>query len=102
MERTGALIAELAGAGSLVDAGGSWPGLPELQVTRQAGDYSVVDGPFTEAKEIVGGYFLFDVPDREAAIAVSRRFLDISGDATFHLHQIIEARRARHETGLLG
>jgi hypothetical protein len=90
IERSVALISELASAGSLADAGGTWPGLLELQVTRKGGDYSVVDGPFTEAKEIVGGYFLFDVPDREAAIAFSRRFLDISGDGTFHLHQIIE------------
>jgi hypothetical protein len=90
IERGQALISELASAGALVDAGGTWPGLLEMQVTRQGGNYSIVDGPFTEAKEIVGGYVLIDVPDREAAIALARRFLDASGDGTFHLHEIIE------------
>jgi hypothetical protein len=91
IERGRALISELASAGSLIDAGGTWPGLLEMHITRQAGDYSIVDGPFSEAKEVVGGYFLLEVPDREAAIALSRRFLDASGDGTFHLHEIIEA-----------
>jgi len=38
----------------------------------------------------VGGYVLFDVPDREAAIALTRRILDVSGDGTCHLHEIVE------------
>jgi hypothetical protein len=91
MERTGALISELVSDGSLVDAGGTWPGLLEMQITRRAGDYSIVDGPFSEAKEVVGGYVLFEVPDREAAIALTRRFLDVSGDGTCHLHEIVES-----------
>ena len=89
IDRTVALFSELAKDGSLIDAGGTWPGLLEMQITRRAGDYSIVDGPFTEAKEIVGGYMLFDVPDREAAIAFTRRVLDVSGDGTCHLHEIV-------------
>ena len=90
IDRTVALFSELGKNGALVDAGGTWPGLLEMHVTRRAGDYSIVDGPFTEAKEVVGGYFLIEVPDREAAIALARRFLDTSGDGTFHFHEIIE------------
>jgi hypothetical protein len=90
IERGGALIAALASEGALVDAGGTWPGLLEMQITRRAGEYSIVDGPFSEAKEIVGGYLLVDVPDRDAAIALTRRFLDGSGDGTCHLHEIVE------------
>jgi len=91
IERGSAIISELASVGSLVDAGGTWPGLLEMQITRRAGDYSIVDGPFSEAKEVVGGYVLFEVPDREAAIALTRRFLDVSGDGTCHLHEIVES-----------
>ena len=91
MERTGVLISELVSHGSLIDAGGTWPGLLEMQITRRAGDYSIVDGPFSEAKEVVGGYVLIEVPDREAAIALTRRFLDVSGDGTCHLHEIVES-----------
>ncbi len=89
IDRTVALFSELAKDGSLIDAGGTWPGLLEMQITRRTGDYSIVDGPFTEAKEVVGGYMLFDVPDREAAIAFTRRVLDVSGDGTCHLHEIV-------------
>lgn len=91
MERTGALISELTSEGSLIDAGGTWPGLLEMQIARRAGDYSIVDRPFSEAKEVVGGYVLFEVPDREAAIALTRRFLDVSGDGTCYLHEIVSA-----------
>jgi len=91
IERTVALFSELARDGALVDAGGTWPGLLEMQITRRAGEYSIVDGPFSEAKEVVGGYVLIEVPDREAAIALTRRFLDVSGDGTCHLHEIVES-----------
>jgi hypothetical protein len=90
IERTVALFSELARDGALVDAGGTWPGLLEMQITRRAGEYSIVDGPFSEAKEVVGGYVLIEVPDREAAIALTRRILDVSGDGTCHLHEIVE------------
>ena len=90
IDRTVALFSELAKDGSLIDAGGTWPGLLEMQITRGDGEYSIVDGPFSEAKEVVGGYVLIEVPDREAAIALTRRILDVSGDGTFDLHQIVE------------
>jgi hypothetical protein len=90
IERTVALMSELAANGSLVDAGGTWPGLLEMKVGRQSGDYSIVDGPFSEAKEVVGGYLLFQVPDREAAIAFTRRFLDVTGDGACYLHELVE------------
>ena len=89
IERTVALFSELGKDGSLIDAGGTWPGLLEMQITRRAGEYSIVDGPFAEAKEVVGGYLLLEVPDREAAIALTRRILDVSGDGTCHLHEIV-------------
>jgi hypothetical protein len=41
-----------------------------LQV--RSGKAHVVDGPFAEAKEMVGGFFLVDVPTREEAIAIAR------------------------------
>ena len=41
-----------------------------LQV--RAGKAHVVDGPFAEAKEMVGGFFLIDVPTREDAVAIAR------------------------------
>lgn len=50
---------------SHVDAG--------ARLHRRAGAASVVDGPFAEAKEMVGGFFLIDVPTREAALSAAAR-----------------------------
>ena len=41
------------------------------RVQRGGGKVSVVDGPFAEAKEMIGGFFVIDVPSREAALAVA-------------------------------
>lgn len=41
------------------------------RVQVRDGQARCIDGPFAEAKEMVGGYFLIDVPDREAALAVA-------------------------------
>ena len=60
--------------GSKVADGGA-----ELQPTRTAttirkrdGRATVVDGPFIEAKESVGGYTIFELPDKEAAVALAK------------------------------
>ena len=43
------------------------------RVQVRAGQPRVVDGPFAEAKEMIGGFYLIDVPTREQAIAIARR-----------------------------
>jgi hypothetical protein len=42
-----------------------------VRVQRREGRQRLIDGPFAEAKEMVGGFFLLDVPTREAAIAIA-------------------------------
>lgn len=42
------------------------------RLTQQGGKSRVMDGPFTESKEIVGGFFLVDCKTREEAMAVAR------------------------------
>lgn len=61
-----------------LQAQGVLQGVNALQSTDRAarlqvrgGQTRVVDGPFAEAKEMVGGYFLIDVPNREAALAIA-------------------------------
>ena len=53
----------LAGMNSLKSDG--------VRLTASAGERTVVDGPFTEAKELVGGYFLLDVATRDEALALA-------------------------------
>jgi hypothetical protein len=89
MERMAALIHQMRAQGALIDTGGRTTDMIELSVSRKNGRTSVTDGPFAESKEVVGGYALFDVKDRDAAIAWTNRFLETLGtDATCFLHEV--------------
>ncbi len=88
MERMGNLIEEMKRNGALIDTGGAMPGSLEMTVARKNGSYSITDGPFAEAKEVIGGFALLEVSGREEAIAFTRQFLDLVGDATCHLHEV--------------
>jgi hypothetical protein len=48
------------------------PGKEGARVQVRSGRANVMDGPFAEAKEMVGGFFLVDVPTREEALALAR------------------------------
>jgi hypothetical protein len=87
-EKMGALIAEFQSKGILIDTGGHSPDMLELRVTRNTGSTTVTDGPFTESKEVVGGYALMEVKDRDEAIALTKRFLDVAGDGTCTIHEV--------------
>jgi hypothetical protein len=91
MQQMGALIAELKSTGVLVDTGGAMEGSLELRYSRKNGKDAITDGPFAEAKEVVGGFALFEVANREEALAFTRRFLDVAGDGTCELHEVTSA-----------
>ncbi|MGH9361007.1 MAG: YciI family protein [Thermoanaerobaculia bacterium] len=65
---------ELAKAGVLLDASGLQPSAQGWRVRYSGEKRSVIDGPFTEAKELVAGYTLIEVKSREEAIEWTRRF----------------------------
>ena len=88
MENMGALIAEWRSNGVLLDTGGRMPNMLELTMARRDGKTTITDGPFTESKEVVGGYALLEVKDRDEAIALMNQFLDLIGNATCHLHEV--------------
>jgi hypothetical protein len=90
MAAMGQLIGELMSAGVLLDTGGVSDGGTSLRVQRSAGKVTVTDGPFTETKELVGGFAIFKVNSRDEAIALTQRFLEIAGDGTSELHEVGE------------
>ena len=49
-------------------------------ITLKDGEYTVVDGPFTEAKELVGGWALLECRDLPEAVEWSKRFLGVLGE----------------------
>lgn len=83
---------QLAQAGVLLDANGLHPSARGWRVRYGTGRPVVVDGPFTESKELVAGYTLIDVPSREAAVEWTRRFPHPhgSGPAEIEVRQLFE------------
>jgi hypothetical protein len=64
---------ELHNAGVLVAAEGLNPGAPGARIAVRGGKRHVVDGPFTEAKELVGGFYIIEVASLEEAKAWALR-----------------------------
>jgi hypothetical protein len=59
---------------------------------RKSGDkVTVTDGPFTEAKEMVGGFAILEANSKAEAIELTRQFLKIAGDGECELRQLYEA-----------
>ena len=71
---------QLARAGILLDASGLQASSKGWRVQYSGGKRTVVDGPFTEAKELVAGYTLIQVKSREEALEWTRRFPNPFGE----------------------
>ena len=82
----GRFIEELSAAGVLLATGGLDPA--GFRVTSAGDQITVTDGPFTEAKEAVGGFALIEVGSREEAVELAKRFRRIVGDGESVIQQV--------------
>lgn len=57
-------------------------------VRRTSGRSAVIDGPYTESKELLGGFAILEFPSREAAVDGALRFLEVAGDGECVTYQI--------------
>ncbi|HWF93554.1 MAG TPA: YciI family protein [Xanthobacteraceae bacterium] len=67
-------------AGRMLDSGGLTPLAMGAQVRITDGQLSVLDGPFVEAKEVIGGYAIFELRDKQEALASAREFMQLHKD----------------------
>jgi hypothetical protein len=67
-------------AGRMLNNGGLMPVSTGAQVRLVNGKLSVVDGPFVEAKEVIGGYAIFELPGKEEALASAKEFMQLHKD----------------------
>ncbi|MGY1829303.1 YciI family protein [Geodermatophilus sp. SYSU D01180] len=65
----GAFLQELVASGALVFAGGLHPPSSAVTVDHTGDDLAVTDGPFTQAPEYLGGFWVVEAPDRETAVS---------------------------------
>jgi hypothetical protein len=87
MKEMDAFVEEATKAGVLLATGGVAPLAEKTKVSYKNGQFRVLDGPFTETKELVGGWALMEVRDKDEAIEWSRRFLTIVGEGESTLRQ---------------
>lgn len=80
MADMGKLMEELTREGKLINTAGLMPTAEGTRIRLSGGKLSVVDGPFTEAKEVIGGYALLETASREEALEITKRFLRVHGD----------------------
>lgn len=94
MARMGKLIEEWMKSGKLLATEGCLPSALGARVRVDNGKYSVSDGPFTESKELVGGFAILDAPSKEVAIGYVKEFLDVVGTGECELRQLYDANCA--------
>ena len=71
------LVEEETKAGTMVGTGGLGPTALGARVRLSGGQVTVTDGPFTEAKEVVGGYAQFELKSKEEAVESAVRFMEL-------------------------
>ena len=67
----------LRATGNFLVAEALGPAQETKKISKRTGKVHVTDGPFTEAKEVLGGYAIYDLPDLDAVKAWTKRFLDL-------------------------
>jgi hypothetical protein len=77
LDAMGVFVTEGFKSGVLKDTAGLKGTVEGLRIRSSGGKLKVTDGPFTEAKEIIGGYALVDVKSKEEALDFARQFMEL-------------------------
>jgi hypothetical protein len=77
MDAMAKLAEEAVKAGTMVDSGGLSPTATSTRVRLSRGQVAAIDGPFTESKEVVGGYAVFELKSKQEAIEGATRFMEL-------------------------
>jgi hypothetical protein len=97
MKRWGAFYEELMGAGAFVAGEALEPTTSATSVRIQAGEAVHTDGPFAETREQLGGFYLLDCPDREAALGWAAKVPDLGEGGCVEVRAVIDYEAAGYE-----
>jgi hypothetical protein len=90
MEQMGKLIEDMTKSGVLLSAEGCLPSGKGARIRLSAGKFTLTDGPFTEAKEIIGGFALIKADSKAEAIEHIKTFLKVAGDGECEVRQVYD------------
>ena len=91
IEKMGKFIEEITKAGVMLSTDGLQPSSKGKRVRLANGKFTVIDGPFTETKELIASYALFQVTSMDEAIHWTKRFLAVLGKGECELRPIFVA-----------
>src|SRR5947209_243329 len=91
MAEMGTFMEEVVKAGVLLATDGLHPSAKGARVRLSEGKLTVTDGPFTETKELIASYALFQVKSKEEAIEWTTRFLKVLGEGECEIRPLFEA-----------
>jgi hypothetical protein len=91
MAEMGKFVEESFKSGVLLATEGCLPTALGARIRKTNGNFKVTDGPFTEAKEIVGGFALIQAKSKEDAIEHAKAFMKVAGDGEVELRQVYDA-----------
>ena len=91
MARMGQLIDKHMTAGTLLATEGCLPSALGARVRLSNGKTTVTDGPFTESKEVVGGFAILQADSKAHAIEMAKEFLQVAGEGECEIRQVFEA-----------
>ena len=77
LEAMGAFVGDSMQRGIMLDGAGLKPTAEGTRVRLSGGKLAVIDGPFTESKEIIGGYALVEVATKAEALEIATRFMEL-------------------------
>ena len=77
MDAIAKLSEEANKKGTMIASGGLAPTAMSTRVRVSRGQLTTTDGPFTEAKEVVGGYAVFELKSKEEALEGAKRFMEL-------------------------
>ena len=90
MSRMGKLVEDWMKSGKLLGTEGCLPSAMGAKVRIDDGKFTVSDGPFTEAKEVVGGFAILNAPSKEAAVEYVKEFLQFTGQGECEVRQLYD------------
>jgi len=98
METMGKLIEEGMKKGWLLGTEGCLPSALGARVRLADGNFTVTDGPFTESKELVGGFAILQADSKQEAVELARDFLRCVGQGECELRQLYDAPAAQKQS----
>jgi hypothetical protein len=91
MTEMGKFIEDSKKSGTLLATEGCLPSAMGARIRLSGGKFHVIDGPFTEAKELIGGFALIQAKSKAEAIEITKNFLKVAGDGETEIRQVFEA-----------